>query len=90
MSALRSLGRPNMVGLAAALTEGRIAPPFLRSQLLGHVPDKLLDGVLNELQDLSARGMTPSLAARMLYLLAEERAATQAVADRVELVWSRA
>ena len=88
MSVLRRLGRPNMVGLAAALVEGRIAPPFRRSQLLGHVPDQLLDGVLDELQDLSARGMAPLHVARMLHLLAEERAATQAVADRAELVWS--
>ena len=63
-------------------------PPFRRSQLLGHVPDQLLDGVLDELQDLSTCGMTPPHIARMLRLLAEERAAAQAVADRVELVWS--
>ena len=88
MSVLRRLGRPNIVGLAAALAGGRIAPPFRRSQLLGHVPDHLLDGVLDELQDLSARGMTPPHLARMLHLLAEERADAQAVADRVELVWS--
>lgn len=88
MSVLRRLGRPNMVGLAAALAGERVAPPFRRSQLRGHVPDDLLDGVLDELQDLSARGMTPPHVARMLHLLAEERAAAQAVADRVELVWS--
>ena len=88
MSVLRRLGHPNMVGLAAALAGRRIAPPFRRSQLLGHVSDELLDGVVGELQDLSARGMTPPHIARMLQLLAEERAAAQAVADRVELVWS--
>ena len=88
MSALRRLGRPNMVGLAAALAGGGIAPPFRRSQLLGHVSDQLLDDVLGEFQDLSARGMTPLHIAEMLHLLAEERAAAQAVADRVELVWS--
>ena len=59
MSVLRRLGHPNMVGLAAALAGRRIAPPFRRSQLLGHVSDELLDGVVGELQDLSARGMTP-------------------------------
>ena len=88
MSVLRRLGHPNMVGLAAALAGRRIAPPFRRSQLLAHVSDELLDGVVGELQDLSARGMTPPHIARLLYLLAEERAAAQAVADRVELVWS--
>lgn len=90
MSVLRRLGRPNMVGLAAALAGGRIAPPFGRNQLLGHVSDELLDDVVGELQDLSARGMTPPHIAWMLHLLAEERAAAQAVADRVELVWSGA
>ena len=88
MSVLRRLGHPNMVGLAAALAGRRIAPPFRCSQLLGHVSDELLDDVVGELQDLSARGMTPPHIARMLHLLAEERAAAQAVADRVELVWS--
>ena len=88
MSVLRRLGHPNMVGLAAALAGRRIVPPFRRSQLLGHVSDELLDDVAGELQDLLARGMTPPHIARMLHLLAEERAAAQAVADRVELVWS--
>ena len=88
MSVLRRLGHPNMVGLAAALVGGRIAPPFGRNQLLEHVSDELLDDVVGELQDLSARGMTPPHIAWMLHLLAEERAAAQAVADRVELVWS--
>ena len=88
MSPLRRLGHPDMVGLAAAPAGGRIAPPFGRNQLLGHVPDQLLDGVLGELQGLSARGMTPPHVAWILQMLAEERAAAQAVADRVELVWS--
>ena len=88
MSALRRMGRPNMVGLATALAGGRIAPPFRRSQLLGYGPDYLLDGVVDELQDLSDRGMTPPHIARMLHLLADERAAAQAARDRVELVWS--
>lgn len=85
---LRKLGRPAMKGLAAALDEGRVLPPFRRSQLRGRVPDELLEGLVGELEDLSARGMTPGHIAHMLRLLAEERAATQAIADRVELVWS--
>ena len=88
MSVLRRLGRPNIAGLATALAGGRVAPPFRRSQLRGHVPGRLLDGVLEELQDLSTCGMTPSHIARMLHLLAEERSAAQAVRDRVDLVWS--
>ena len=88
MSALRGLGRPAMKGLAAALEGERVVPPFQRSQLQGHVPDEQLQAVLVELQDLSASGMTPPHIAHMLRLLAEERASAQAIADRVELVWS--
>jgi len=77
-----------MKGLAAALAGGRVAPPFRRNQLQGHVPDGLLEGVARELEDLSESGMTPGHIAHMLRLLAEERAAAQAIADRVELVWS--
>ena len=85
MSALRGLGRPAMKGLAAALEGGRIAPPFRRSQLLGHVPDELAEGILGDLQELSGSGMAPAHIALLLRLLAEERAAAQAIADRVEL-----
>jgi len=88
MSALRKLGRPAMNGLATALERGRVTPPFRRSQLRGHVQDDLLGAVCEELQELSSIEMTPPQIARMLRLLAEERAAAQAIADRVELVWS--
>ena len=88
MSALRGLGRPAMKGLAAALEGGSVAPPFQRSQLQGHAPDELVKEVLGELRELSESGMAPPHIAHMLRLLAEERAAAQAIADRVELVWS--
>lgn len=88
MSALRGLGRPAMKGLAAALEGGRVAPPFLRSQLSRHVPDDLVEGVLGEFQELSESGMAPAHIAHLLRLVAEERAAAQALSDRVELVWS--
>ena len=77
-----------MKGLAAALEGGSVAPPFQRSQLQGHTPDELVEGVLGELRELSGSGMAPRHIAHMLRLLAEERAAAQAIADRVELVWS--
>ncbi len=88
MSSLRALGRPAMKSLASALEGGRLAVPFRRSQLRGQVPEELVDEVLQELQGLSGDGMTPSHIAHLLRLLAEERAAAQAIADRVELVWS--
>ncbi len=88
MSALRELGRPAMISLAGALEGGRLMPPFGRSQLRGHVPDENLGEMRAELRRLSDDGMTPGKVALVLRLLAEERAAGQAVADRVELVWS--
>ena len=88
MSAFRELGHPDMTGLATALDGGRVAPPFHRSQLRGHVSDHLAEKILAELHDLSASGMAPRHIAHMLRLLARERGAAQAIADRVELVWS--
>lgn len=77
-----------MKGLAAALDGGRVAPPYRESQLRGQVPDELVEGILRELVELSGLGMLPAHVAHMLRLLAEERAASQAIADRVALVWS--
>jgi phosphatidylserine/phosphatidylglycerophosphate/cardiolipin synthase-like enzyme len=88
MSVLRQLGRPAMKALASNLDSGSVKPPFQRSQLGGHIPDELVADVLAELWDLANQGMAPSHIAIMLRLLADERAAAQAIADRVELVWS--
>ena len=88
MSVFRKLGHPHMQGLATALDGGRVVPPFHRSQLQGHVSDEVVEEVLNELRDLSESGMAPRHIAHMLRLLAKERGAAQAIADRVELVWS--
>lgn len=88
MFAFRNLGRPAMLGLAAALEGRQITPPFDPIQLQGHIPGFLIESLFNELQELSDSGMTAVHIALTLRLLAEERAAAQAIADRVELVWS--
>jgi len=88
MSVLRRLGRPAMKGLAAALEGGRVTSPYRHNQLVGHVPDVMVEGVIEELKNLSESGMAPIHIAFTLRLLAEERTASQAIADRVELVWS--
>ena len=77
-----------MLALAGALEAGALSPPFRRSQLQGSVSDELLEDVLGELSQWSESGMAPAHIAHMLRLLAEERAAAQAITDRVELVWS--
>ena len=43
---------------------------------------------VGDVEPARSAGSNGLVGARMLHLLAEERAATQAVADRVELVWS--
>ena len=88
MSSLRRLGRPAMQGLASALEAGRVVPPYRPDQLRGQVPKGLAGAVVGDLQELASNGMAPGHIATMLRLLAEERAAAQAIADRVELVWS--
>ena len=47
-----------------------------------------MEGILDELRELARSGMAPAHIAHMIRLLAEERAAAQAIADRVALVWS--
>lgn len=85
---LRQLGRPALVSLAQALEAGWIQPPFALAQLHGHVPEQLLEPVQAELREMVADGMAPVHIARLLHVLADERAAAQVIADRVELVWS--
>ena len=85
---LRRLGRSALVGLAEALSAGRLAPPFGRAAVAALVPDAEVAAVLSALEELSADGMAPRHIARTLALLAEERAAYQQLEDRVQLVWS--
>lgn len=77
-----------MLGLAGALRAGRLGPPFPRSALSGLVPEDRIDGVRSALLELCDQGMTRSHLATMLDLLAEERAAHQRMADRLDLVLS--
>ena len=88
MSALRRLSRPAMEGLAAALDSGRVGDGFQSAALRRVVPEKLVGQMREELRELGGDGFSRAQIARMLRLLAEERGASQAIADRVELVWS--
>lgn len=83
-----ALGRPALSALAAALLSGRLAPPYRRSGLRSLVPEADGTAVRDALRALQADGMAPRHIGRMLALLAEERRATQRMADRVRLVWS--
>jgi len=88
MSALRQLGRPALASLADALASGRLSTSFSAGELRRHVPRELEESVAEELREMLADGMAPRHVARLLRAIAAERAALQAVADRVELVWS--
>ncbi len=88
MQTLRKLGRRDMVALADALASERLSPPFRPRHLEGYVPRASRDEITEALSDLHAAGMTPRALAATLRLLAEERAASQSISDRLDLVWS--
>lgn len=88
MSTLLKLSRPALIGLAAALETGRLREPYSLTTTESYVPSGLCRGVVDELNQLSARGATPTHIAYTLNLLATERAASQQIYDRVELVWT--
>lgn len=82
------LSRPALVKLATALETGRLAPPFSLSAIANYVPAALSPEIVDELNRLSGEGVRGKQIAYTLRLLAAERGASQAVRDRVELVWT--
>lgn len=88
MSVLHAIGRPALLGLAQDLEARRLESPYSRSRLHTLVPDAQVDPVRAELQSMTDDGMTAAHIVRLLRLLAEERQAAQAIADRIEFVWS--
>jgi len=88
MHALRQLGHPSLLGLAQALEAGRLKPPYRVSAMRKYVPSEHEQEVTAELVELQASGMRPAHIATLARLLAEERASSQAITDRLELVWS--
>ncbi len=88
MSPFLKLSRPALMGLAAALDTGRLSPPYSVPTLESFVPTGLCQDVVDELNRLSVTGSTASHIAYTLSLLAAERATTQQMRDRVELVWT--
>lgn len=88
MSPFLQLSRPALVGLAAALKTGRLHAPYSAPTLASLVPKGLCRAVVEELNRLDAMGASPTHIAYTLNLLATERATTQQLSDRVELVWT--
>ncbi len=85
---LSHLGRPALLSLANALAGGTMSAPYAVASLAQHVRMEDAPAITAELAEMHADGMAPRHIARCLALLAEERLATQQMADRVELVWS--
>lgn len=88
MHPLRRLGHPALAALAAALIRGQLGPPYGIAALRSSVPEADRVAVRDALRALAADGMAPRHIGQTLALLAEERRASQRMADRVRLVWS--
>ena len=88
MNSLLRLSRPAMLGLAEGLDSGRVPISFTLTSLQHYVPKELSKAIQKELRAMAKSGMTGPHIATTLSLLADERAVAQAIADRVELVWS--
>lgn len=84
----QDLSRISLLALAAALRQGRIAPPYLQASLQALLPAGQAEAVRLCLRDLEGEGMTQTPIARMLEALAEERRAAQTLSDRLQIVWS--
>lgn len=85
---LRQLSLASIRALAQALRNGTVSPPYTALSLAAYVPQAHRAGILSYLAGSEAAGLTRDHVAAILELLAEERASTRAVADRVEFVWS--
>ncbi|BAZ19245.1 phospholipase D/Transphosphatidylase (plasmid) [Kalymmatonema gypsitolerans NIES-4073] len=88
MMAFLHLSRPALVNLAVALETGRLSPPFSTSNVANYIPVALNRDIVDELNRLNVIGVHSQHIAYTLRLLAEERSTSQAVSDRVDLVWT--
>lgn len=83
-----NLSRPTLVNLAVALETGRLSPPFSISNVANYIPAALNRDIVDELNRLNVMSVHSQHIAYTLRLLAEERSTSQAVSDRIDLVWT--
>ncbi|MBD2261195.1 DISARM system phospholipase D-like protein DrmC [Pseudanabaena sp. FACHB-2040] len=88
MSPFLRLSRPALSSIADALETERLAFPASSVSLRSYVPETLLPEVVAEVNQLHQQGMTGNQIAYMLRLLAQERTASQARQDLIDLVWT--
>lgn len=87
-SAFHGLSKQALDDLAVAIEQGRVGLPAGPSSLRGQVPAAARAAVAGALEELVDLGLGSAAVARVLRLLAAERAGAQATADRVSIVWS--
>lgn len=88
MVSLDALGRTRLLELADALEGGRLQPPYGATAVGRYAPGVEREPAVAALRELTARGLGPEAIGVTLRLVAQERLATQALRDRVELVWT--
>ncbi len=88
MSVFLKVKRPSLFDLASALESGRLPLPPSVESLGPYASADTRPELRDTLSSLHDAGMASAHVAIMLRHLAEERSATQAVADQVGLVWS--
>jgi hypothetical protein len=82
------LGSDDLRSLALALRTGRLSPPYGVAAVRRFIPGPEAEDVATTLQELAGEGFTPGQLARMLDLLAADRATRPHPGDLIELVWT--
>lgn len=88
MADLAQVSRTSLLALADCLASGRLEPPFELVALRRHVAAHECAEVATFLQRLAACGFNGPQVGMLVRAIAEERAAAQAIGDRVRLVWT--
>jgi PLD-like domain len=82
------LGGDDLRSLALALRTGRLSPPYGVAATRRFIPGPEAEDVATTLQGLAGEGFLPGQLARMLDLLAADRASRPHPGDMIELVWT--
>jgi phosphatidylserine/phosphatidylglycerophosphate/cardiolipin synthase-like enzyme len=85
---LGNLGRPSLQALADALENGRLTRPYSVSAVARYVPPSMAKLAGAALAEMAELGMSATAVAHTLRLICHEREGAQALADRVDLVWT--
>lgn len=87
-SFLHGLSRESLLNLAKAISAGWLLPAYSPIAVSNIVPFDESSAVSLELERLRSLGFGPAQLAETLLLMAAERQLSQAVEDRLEMVWT--